>query len=280
MSTGRPASGDQWLELPGARLRYRDSGDGPALVLVHGWTLDLEMWEPQAASLSGELRVLRLDRRGFGLSEGEPSLLGDVEDLAALCAARALHRPVLLGMSQGARVALACALAHQAGIAGLVLDGAPDLLAGDRLEPATPAAQMRARHADPATVKAEWRRHPLMRLHGGDAAAAALLDRILARYPGRDLRPTAAAGSLPPPDPSRLGRLAMPVLLVNGALDDPARIDAARRLCATLPDARHVLIEGAGHLANLDRPDVYNQHCLEFTTACRRGGANAPRSHS
>src|SRR2546429_74906 len=40
-------SADRYLSADGARLRYRDEGDGPPVVLVHGWTLDLEMWDPQ-----------------------------------------------------------------------------------------------------------------------------------------------------------------------------------------------------------------------------------------
>ena len=60
---------DRHLSVPGARLRYRDEGAGPAVVFVHGWTLDLDMWEPQAP-LAAQLRLVRFDRRGFGLSSG------------------------------------------------------------------------------------------------------------------------------------------------------------------------------------------------------------------
>ena len=49
---------DQYLAVPGARLRYRDEGAGQAVVLVHGWTLDLEIWQPQTALATG-MRVVR-----------------------------------------------------------------------------------------------------------------------------------------------------------------------------------------------------------------------------
>ena len=52
-------------------------------MFVHGWTLDLDVWEPQA-TLAAELRVVRYDRRGFGLSSGRPSLSKDVSDLGTL----------------------------------------------------------------------------------------------------------------------------------------------------------------------------------------------------
>jgi hypothetical protein len=51
---------DLYLEFDGARLRYRDEGHGPALVLVHGWTFDLDMWEFQADALTPDYRVVRL----------------------------------------------------------------------------------------------------------------------------------------------------------------------------------------------------------------------------
>src|SRR5713226_5942951 len=76
---------DLYIEINGARLRYRDEGKGSAVVFVHGWALDLDMWETQAAALAAAYRVVRLDRRGFGLSSGDPSLVDDVTDLHALC---------------------------------------------------------------------------------------------------------------------------------------------------------------------------------------------------
>src|SRR5580698_5368440 len=102
--TARALSADSYLQTAGARIRYRDEGAGPAVIFVHGWTLDLDMWEPQAADLSTDYRVVRLDRRGFGLSSGRPSLAHDIADLRELCRHLDLRQVALVGMSQGARV--------------------------------------------------------------------------------------------------------------------------------------------------------------------------------
>ncbi len=93
-------SGDAWL-------RVRDQGAGAPIVFIHGWTLDLDSWEPQAAAFAGSHRVVRYDRRGFGLSEGLPGRAADAEDLGRLVDQLGPGAVTLVGVSQGARVALA-----------------------------------------------------------------------------------------------------------------------------------------------------------------------------
>ncbi|MGH8327277.1 MAG: alpha/beta fold hydrolase, partial [Steroidobacteraceae bacterium] len=81
----QPASPDRYLPVTGALLRYREEGRGAPVLLIHGWTLDLDMWEPQVAGLGGSFRLVRFDRRGFGLSSGRASLASDVQDALAVC---------------------------------------------------------------------------------------------------------------------------------------------------------------------------------------------------
>ena len=248
------------LQVPGARLRYRDEGAGKCVVFVHGWTLDLDVWEPQA-TLAAELRVVRYDRRGFGLSTGQPSLTRDVSDLGTLLSVLGIVSPLLVGMSQGARVVLEFAARHPAFVRGLVLDGAPPLLDA----PATGAAedlpleslrQLATRDGLEAFRRA-WSMHPLTQLMTGDARMRTLLARILARYPGNDL----LADSLPREaiDRELLDAIRVPVLIVNGARDTETRRRAGAALRNALTTAEQVLIPDAAHLPNLDAPREYNQ---------------------
>src|SRR5205823_5938890 len=94
---------DQYLMVEDAGLRFRDEGAGPAVILLHGWTLDLEMWDPQVARLRQEFRLVRVDRRGHGFSSGTPSTARDATDVTALCHHLGLTRVAAIGMSQGAR---------------------------------------------------------------------------------------------------------------------------------------------------------------------------------
>ncbi len=261
MAESASAAGSH-LAVDGARLRYRVDGQGPGVLLVHGWTLDLDMWEAQAAALARDFRVVRLDRRGFGLSSGRPSIAADVADVHALCRHLALERVALVGMSQGARVVARFAAAHAPMISCAVLDGPPRLDAAPAAdEPSDlPYAHYRTlvRTQGLAAFRREWRRHPLARLRTEDPPTHALLDRMLARYTGRDLiapAPASAAAAQGAP----LESISCPVLLLNGEFDLPSRKDYAARIRARLAHAEFAEIPGAGHLSNLDNPRVYEQ---------------------
>lgn len=259
------------LHLPGARLRYRDDGAGRAVVFVHGWTLDLDVWDPQLA-LTAEMRVVRYDRRGFGLSSGIPSLHSDIDDLRALLYSLGVVSPLLVGMSQGARVVLEFAARHPGIASGLVLDGPPPLAAtgppdkdggADAADlPMDFFRQLAARDGLDA-FRRQWSAHPLTQLLTGDARMHALLARVLARYPGHDLT-AAGAATRETLDAAMLAQVHTPALVVNGARDSDARRRAGLALRAALPAAEHVFIPQAGHLANLDAPLAYNQIMSEF----------------
>jgi len=254
-----PVEKDGEFPVPGARLRIRDQGAGRAVVFVHGWTLDLDMWTPQAA-LAREHRVVSYDRRGFGLSTGLPSLAEDVADLRALIAGLRIASPLLVGMSQGARVVLEFAARHPGIARGLVLDGPPPLAETD-----LPMGEFRklASRDGLDAFRQEWSAHPLTRLLTSDPDTHALLADVLGRYPGHDLT-ALAADAREAIDIKLMSQVTVPVLVINGARDTGTRRRAGLALQAALPLAEHAVIPGAAHLPNLDAPHVYNLLMTEF----------------
>jgi pimeloyl-ACP methyl ester carboxylesterase len=260
---------ERYVEVDGAALRVRTGGAGPALVLLHGWALDLGMWERQLESFARSFRVVAYDRRGFGRSSGEPGIERDVADLGALLDALAIERASIVAMSQGARVALRFALVDPARVERLVLDGPPDETAAATAEevPLARYRELLEREGIDA-VRREWLRHPLMRLYWHDARTLMRLRAIVARYPGNDLRATS-----PPPAPvgERLREIAIPALVINGAHDSARRRAAGAALAAALPDARHAIVPAAGHLPNMDCPGAWDAVVTEFLG--RRRGA-------
>ena len=254
---------DRYLDVEGARLRYRDEGSGPPVLMLHGWTMDLEAWDPQVAALSERFRVVRFDRRGFGLSGGRPSLEDDARDIGTICSALNLERFTLVAMSQGTRPAIDFASNNPHRICCLVLDGPPEFGARAGADLSVAAFRELIRTRGLAEFHRQWLLHPLMRLRRADDAARSLLDRMVMRYPATDLLdPTAGAGS---PDPvPRLSLLSMPVLVITGEFDLPGRIASADALARGLPSAARVVIAGCGHLSGLDNPAAYNAALLPF----------------
>ena len=251
---------EHYLTTDGARLRYRDEGSGPPVLMVHGWTLDLEMWQPQVEALRDSFRLIRFDRRGFGLSSGRPSVVQDIADIGSLCEHLAIGRVALVGMSQGVRAVMGFALAAPDRISCLILDGPP----GQGHEPSSadgdvPLSHYRAvvRERGVAAFRREWAAHPLLSLRTEDPRMREILGAMIMRYPANDLlEPIAAAGV--PASSSLMVTIDRPVLVITGDHDLPSRTRAAEILAEQSTNAERAVIQAAGHLPNLDNPKVYN----------------------
>ena len=258
---------DELIEVRGARLRVRTAGKGPAVLLIHGWTLDLDMWTPQFATLSNRYRLIAFDRRGFGSSTGAPGIEHDLADIEQLLAELSLEQIAIVGMSQGARVALRWAMRNPRRTTCLVLDGPPrDLFAVGRSDGEITFSVYRelVRGEGIEAFRKQWLEHPLMRLHTHDVRARTLLREMVNRYPGRDLLAQDTDRVCGVGD---LSRLDLPVLIINGEHDSDARIGVGADLARTLTDARLAVIPAAGHLSNLDNPGAYNAVLGEFLSS-------------
>lgn len=243
------------IAVAGGALAVACAGAGPPLLLLHGWTLDGRAWAPQMA-LADRFRLVVPDRRGFGRSTAPFDIEAETDDLLAIRAALGLERMILVGMSQGARVALRFAHRHPAHVAGLVLQGAP--LDGFHPEPTgaddIPLGDYRARARAGRIdeMKAHWSGHALMR---GVAAR-----ELLADYDGRDLIPDERPVE---PMADKLGAVATPALVLTGEEDVPWRQLVADALAYGLPDARRERLPG-GHLCNLAHAGPYNARIAAF----------------
>lgn len=267
---------DDYFQSGEVRLRFRDEGEGMPVVFIHAWTVDLEIWDPQSAALAQSMRIVRFDRRGFGLSQGTPALAADCDDLRTLVDRLGLARVALVGASQGARVALSFAMQQPERVAGLVLDGPPGeiggpVAAGDG-DFSVDEFRRLVRDGGVDAFRHAWRAHPLMKLHTTDSRMRALLDSMLARYPARDLL---GPGATPTPrvGAEALARVAIPALIVNGQHDTKARLRAGEQLARVLPQAKRILIPGAAHLPNLDNPAAYNEAIRSFLRSRPRAAA-------
>lgn len=255
------------IGVRGGAIEVEIAGDGPPLVLLHGWSLDRRVWAPQIEALSAHFEVIAIDRRGFGRSSAPPDLGAEIDDLLIVMKVLALPPIVLVGMSQAGRVALHFALAHPECVAGIVLQGAPldGFVPAPRREDSIPVSSYVAlAHAGELDlVKALWRSHRLMRAPSAEAQGR--LDELLADYQGRDLLApqqaplNAIAG--------RLEDIYAPVLVVTGEHDTPWRQLVGDALAYGLPHSRRAVLGGAPHLCNLSHAEEYNRLVVGFAGA-------------
>jgi pimeloyl-ACP methyl ester carboxylesterase len=273
-----------FLEADGMpRLRYRDEGRGPAVLLVHGWLLDSTMFDSLAQSLARRRRVVRWDRRGCGESGGTPSLAADGADGLRLLRELGIARCAVLGSSQGCRVALAIVESAPQQAACLVLDGAPPVegLADRGWQDETPLAAYRSLLAERGieALRSELAQHPLLQLAATtDATAPARRAAALARYGGADLAGPPA--NAVPAAPGRLARLELPVLVLNGEFDTPQRLRIGAALVEQIDGAERRIVARARHLACWDNPDDYNRAVEEFLDAHEQRWAVGPEGAS
>lgn len=248
------------VAVAGGRLPIAMAGEGTPLILLHGWTLDHRMWSPQIAGLADRHFLVMPDRRGCGRATAPPDLAREAEDVIAIADFLGFERFALLGLSQGAVVALDVARRHGSRLTGLVVSGAP-LPALVEREEVIDLERFRtlAQAGDLATLRAEWAQHPLMQTRS--EGARALAARMLADYDGRDLFGPSAAPGLPR---ELLAMLPVPVLALAGEHDTPWRRACARALAEVAPRARNALIRAAGHLANADNPVAFNAAVADF----------------
>jgi len=121
------ADRDDVVQAAGMTLHVRDDGprDAPALVMIHGFGSSLHTWEPWAAALADDYRVIRFDLPGHGLTGGDPT--GDYTDdrsvavVDAVLDALKVDRATLIGNSLGGLIAWKYAAAHPARVEKLVL---------------------------------------------------------------------------------------------------------------------------------------------------------------
>jgi pimeloyl-ACP methyl ester carboxylesterase len=264
------------IVVNGIEVAYQRAGSGPPLVLLHGAAGDGREWAPQLESLAGELTVIAWDEPGAGRSADPPdglTLAGYADCLAGLVEGVAAGPAHVAGLSWGGTLALELHRRHPARVATLIL---ADTYAGWR--GSLPAAEVEARLASTRRMIGEGGEAPLAlpNLFAAEPPAAVreLLDAVAA-----DVRPATlereveimAATDLN----DHLPRIDVPTLLIWGERDARSPLAVAREFAGAISGSRLVVIPGAGHVTNLERPDEFDRAVRDF---CRLHADRAPPS--
>jgi len=113
-----------YIEVEGGKLYYETAGAGDAIVLIHDGLVHREIWDAQFSEFARKYRVIRYDRRGYGLSPKPEKPYSIIEDLHCLFEGLKIDRAAVMGMSMGGGLAIDFALAYPEKARMLVLVGA------------------------------------------------------------------------------------------------------------------------------------------------------------
>jgi 3-oxoadipate enol-lactonase len=251
------------VEVPAGRLQGERAGAGPAVVLLHGFSFDRSMWDPQFDALARRYLTVRYDLRGFGQSGPPVAGRGHVGDLLGVLDALQIERAHLVGLSLGANIALAAAVLHPDRVGGVVL--ASPGLPGYRWSTPRPPDQAAdvARGEGVAAAKRYWLGHEIFRSAARYPDARERLSQMVGRFPAYQWGDGPATDPLPTLA-DRLGSVRAPVLVLNGALDVPGYREIAAVLEQSIASAQRAEFADAGHLLSLERPADFNRWLLRF----------------
>jgi len=259
----------------GTSIFYEESGRGgggdsaaPPVVLLHGFPLDSRIWAAQRRALPEKFRVITPDLRGFGQSAASTApfsleLLAD--DVHALLKELGAERCALGGLSMGGYVALAYVKKYGGELRGL-------MLIDTKAEADTPEGkEARTRMVEVARQKGSSAIADLMepKMLAPDAAkqrpaVAKELRAIMEACPPLTIEHALLAMRERPDRVAELGQIKVPTLIVVGehdAITPPAVAETMRK---GIPNARLVVVRGAGHMSCMEQPEQVNQAMREF----------------
>jgi|GEM_PF-1119612 len=261
-----------YVTLNSLKLYYERSGQGPPLVLIPGWTLNVHLWDLVAPLLEPHFTIIRYDVRGAGLSTSDPSLeysrVADAEDLAGLMDGLGLESAHIIGHSKGARIAFFFAMmwpSRALSVAGLgSAEPHPSGQAVPNFRPLAAAwverAKTMARESGPAAVVEYLSGARLFGKLRTSSEGLKTLRLAMRGYAASDLLSVAPKRDL---DISRgAAALGMPVLYLAG--DEDPFLPECQYAHGLVPHSRLEVLPKCGHMAPLECPEVLADALLKF----------------
>lgn len=248
--------------LNGTTIAYEDSGgNGPAVILSHGYLMDHSMFDHQVSALKDKYRVITWDERGFGGTKatGEFTYWDSARDVLALLDHLGIQSAVVGGMSQGGFLSMRVALTAPERVRALIL---LDTQAGTE---------------DPATIEPYNQLQAAWNEHGPAAVQDIIAGIILGPGTWTDWFDKWAALPLEQVNwafhclmhrddiTGRLGEITCPALIVHGTSDAAIGMDKAEILRDRISGPTTlVAVEGGPHAANMTHPEPVNSAILGF----------------
>ena len=254
--------------INGINLAYSDSGSGLPLVLLHAFPLSRAMWAAQEAALAASFRVVTIDLRGHGESDAplwRYTLEQAADDVRTLLDHLAIRRAVFVGLSMGGYILFAFYRKYADHVKGLVL--ADTRAQADTEEGRAGRFQLaQTAYRQGASAVADLM-IPKLLSPATIQTRPEIVRQVRTMIEGNEI--SGIAGDLMamaerPDSVPMLAQIACPVQIIVGESDQATPPADARLMAERIPGARLALVPDAGHLANLEQPDIFTNLVAAF----------------
>lgn len=277
---------DDFVVVDDTRVRYMDVGEGPAVVLLHGFNATMNTWDPVVDDLEDDYRVLALDLRGFGYSDrpegADYSPQGQAEMVFEFLDDRGVDDAAVVAHSWGTSVAVSMALQRPERVRRLALYSA--WLYADQLP--TFFHWSRARGVGETLFTLFYRERPADKMELAFYDPQVMDQQLVDEVEEGLRRPGALYGALHAVRGQRFERMEerysdieQPTLLLWGRDDAVTQLAVGERLSKEIPESELVVYPQCGHFPMIEAHHASNRRLADFlshdpaTATAEQGGA-------
>ncbi len=239
-----------------AKLYYEDDGEGPAILLTHGFVASTGMWDGQVAALKDRYRLIRWDMRGHGRTECPNNQVAygqdiTVADMTAILDHLDIETAAIAGHSLGGFMSMRFNVFHPERVRGLILQGCG---------PGYRSGGSRAKWNERVAGRAKTILEEGYKALNGASEVPVSLQRSSVELA------MAARGILAQVDAKvidSLPTIKVPTLVIIGA-GDTYYLQGSDYMASRIPSADYVVVPDAAHGVNLDQPVIVNKAYGDF----------------
>lgn len=243
--------------VDGTTLNYEVYGEGgrrTPLILTHGFSATSQMWHENVSALADDRPVLVYDQRGHGQSDAPQAdrytEAASVADIDTMRGVLGVERAIIGGMSLGGYLTLAYQVSHPEHCAALIVqDTGPGFRNDEARAKWNEYAEQTAHRIEQAGGVVSQSVEATQATHANPEALALVARGTLKQYDDRII--------------SSLPSITVPTLVIVGA-DDTGFLAGTDYMAAKIPNATKVVIPDAGHAANIDQPQIFNDAVVSW----------------
>jgi 3-oxoadipate enol-lactonase len=256
-----------YIEVNNGKLYYEMTGPGDeTIILIHDGLVHGAIWDNQFSTFAKEYKVIRYDRRGYGLSPKPQDKFSNIEDLYQVFVTLKIDKAILIGMSSGGGLVIDFTIAHPEKVSKIIVVGAVVggfsysehfLTRGGRLTPAD--------YGDPEKLLQYFVKEDPYEMAPQNADKKEILWALMQKFPQNIDFSKNRLASIPERKAiNMLSDIKIPALIVIGEFDIPDVFVHAGAIESGIQNSQKVIIRNAGHLVPFEQPDTFNEQVINF----------------